>query len=282
MITITAHENGKDTVTTHDDNFIPYGFDGGTAYQSQVVLDGPFSYNINGVIKTGWVLKPKNLEPGKKYPVLYLLHGLGNPAYTEWVGYGNIQQIIGNLMVGNPKPPVQTIKPMIIVMPDIINSSDEEMGDKLYQFQTFIEFMKPSNGALGIMDYINRDYPVYTDRSNTSIAGISYGGMIALYIACVMQDKFYSTGGFSPSGGLVPNGMLKNSSDFSFGNGKDHFVLIGKGNQDTTVNNDPDSYKNILNKNGNNNIFCTLPGSHNWTTFKNLLYIYLQYSIFDC
>jgi hypothetical protein len=49
-------------------------------------------------------------EPARRYPVLYMLHGLGGD-YTEWVGYGLFEQAERLMRDG-------AIAPMLIVLPE--------------------------------------------------------------------------------------------------------------------------------------------------------------------
>jgi len=276
MIEITTYKNGIITPQELEDSYIPNGFDCGTGDELAVQ---PFACTIGCENRTGWILEPTVMDPGKKYPVLYLLHGLGGQAYSEWVQNGNIVQIVGNLLLN------KQIQPMIYVMPDIIRNMNEDEGTRMGDFRSFINIMQPPNGSMGLMDYIKKTYPVSQEKSNSSIAGLSIGALASLYIGCELQDDFYSVGSFSPSAGLLPSngrkGWLLNDSCFTFGTGQDHFIFIGRGDQDTTVNKYPDSYRDALDKNKNDNTFYTLPGGHNWDVFKRLFYLFLRNNIFD-
>ena len=57
------------------------------------------------------IYTPPNYSKSKKYPVLYLLHGIGGDE-KEWLKGGNPQVILDNLYAENK------IEPMIVVMPN--------------------------------------------------------------------------------------------------------------------------------------------------------------------
>lgn len=64
-----------------------------------------------GTIRKALVYTPPGYSKNKKYPVLYLLHGIGGDE-KEWLNGGSPQIILDNLFAEGK------IKPMIVVMPN--------------------------------------------------------------------------------------------------------------------------------------------------------------------
>lgn len=117
---------------------------------------------------------------GKKYPVLYLLHGMFSDN-TEWNSKGDVVAITDEFIKSGK------ILPFIIVIPNADNSFyvdnfdffDGEPGHK-YESFFFKEFMP----------YIEANYPVLTDRVATCIAGLSMGGYGASYYGFKYPERF--------------------------------------------------------------------------------------------
>lgn len=105
----------------------------------------------------------------KKYPVLYLLHGLG---YGPRTWDKKVTETVDSLVRDG------TFEPLVVVMPyaqmsfylDGFTYFDGEPGHKYESF--FMKDLKP---------YIETKFPVLTDREHTFIAGASMGGYGALY-----------------------------------------------------------------------------------------------------
>lgn len=79
---------------------------------SRVVNDTIFSKKLNADRAYSVYLPPSFGEvQGKKYPVLYLFHGMSQ-TNQDWVGRGHVQEVADRLIYS------QEAREMIIVMPD--------------------------------------------------------------------------------------------------------------------------------------------------------------------
>ena len=100
--------------TENNESYIPpYGF---TQYNQGVTYGSinKVSYysSVTGTMRKCNIYLPPNYNANKKYPVLYLLHGIGGTE-DEWVYGGCPNQIISNqIAAGNAKD-------MIVVMPNV-------------------------------------------------------------------------------------------------------------------------------------------------------------------
>jgi len=111
---------------------------------------------------------------GKKYPVLYLLHGHSNDGMT-WISNGNVPLLCRDL-------------DLIVVMPSAGRSfySNAKNGYRYYDFMT---------KELPVV--INNYFPISQKREDTYIAGLSMGGYGAFMLAMRNPDKFTAAASMS-------------------------------------------------------------------------------------
>lgn len=103
---------------------------------------------------------------GKKYPVLYLFHGIASD-HTAWNEEGDVVKMTDEAIRNGE------IKPFIIVMPNAFNSF---MVDGFWLFDGFPGHKFESCFFKMLKPYIEANYPVMTDRAHTAVAGLSMGG----------------------------------------------------------------------------------------------------------
>ena len=141
-----------------------------------------------GTIRKATVYLPPKYDASKKYPVLYLLHGIGGDE-REWLdGVPNI--ILDNLIAEGKA------KDMIIVMPNgRAQVNDSKEGNVMATFPAFAQFDKDLLGSL--IPFIESKYSVYTDKMHRAIAGLSMGGGQSLNFGLANMDVFAYVGGFS-------------------------------------------------------------------------------------
>lgn len=126
-------------------------------------------------------IPPCYLETQKRFPVVYLLHGL---QYDElqWGELG-IQEALDEGVRLNALPP------MIVVMPDFgaIGAEAQFPPDASYE-TVLLEELVPA---------IERDFCTWNDRDHRAIGGISRGGFWAYSVAMRHPDLFGIIGGHS-------------------------------------------------------------------------------------
>lgn len=135
---------------------------------------------------------------GKRYPVLYMFDG-HNVFFDEDATYGKSWGM-GEYMV-------KTGKQLIIVAVEC----NHGLYKRLEEYSP-VELEFPDAGKLpgkgkAYMDwmvntlkpYIDETYPTLADRTNTSLAGSSMGGLMALYGVCDYNDVFQKAACISPS-----------------------------------------------------------------------------------
>ena len=158
------------------------------------------------------VYTPPGYSVGKKYPVIYLLHGLnaGNGQWPYWV---RANDIIDNLIADGK------IKPVIMVFPNgntnvtVENPKPDEQEERKSGFKGY--GMSFENDLLkDIIPYIESHYSVYTDRKHRALVGLSMGGGQTLNIGLSHINTFAYVGGMSSApntnefGGLSDTKLL--------------------------------------------------------------------------
>lgn len=173
------------------DNYMSNDVAHGTV--SQVWYDSPtigFSRRLS-------VYTPAGYENSKeKYPVLYLLHGMGGDE-VAWVELGRAAQILDNLIAQGKA------KPMIVVMPNGNASEHAAPGtDPKGLVQPTSNLPHTVDGLYEtafpeIINFVEKHYRVKADSQHRAIAGLSMGGFHTLYISINNPDKFDWMGMFS-------------------------------------------------------------------------------------
>jgi enterochelin esterase-like enzyme len=135
------------------------------------------------------VYTPPGYTKDKKYPVLYLLHGIGGDE-TEWQRFAHPEVLLDNLVADGKAAP------MIIVMPNgRAQKNDRAEGDVFASAPAFAVFERDLLDD--IIPAIESRYSTYTDREHRALAGLSMGGGQSLNFGLAHLDTFAWVGGFS-------------------------------------------------------------------------------------
>ncbi|MBN1853605.1 MAG: esterase family protein, partial [Pirellulales bacterium] len=172
---------------------IPHGKSEMVTYESKTV----------GTTRKMQVYTPPGYTKEKKYPVLYLLHGIGGDE-TEWQRFAKPNVLLDNLIADGKA------QPMIIVMPNgRAQKNDRAEGDVFAMAPAFAAFEKDL--LSDVIPAIESRYSVETDREHRALAGLSMGGGQSLNFGLAHLDTFAWVGGFSsapntkPAKELVPD-----------------------------------------------------------------------------
>jgi len=137
------------------------------------------------------IYTPPGYSETKKYPVLYLLHGIGGDE-KEWFNQGKPQVILDNLYAENK------IVPMIVVLPNGRAMKKDRAEGNIFdttKVQAFATFEKDLLNDL--IPYIEKNYPVLKNQENRALAGLSMGGGQSLNFGLGNLNTFAWVGGFS-------------------------------------------------------------------------------------
>ena len=146
------------------------------------------------------VYTPPGYSADTKYPVLYLLHGIGGDE-EEWRRGGHPEIILDNLIAD------KKAVPMIIVMPNGRAQTDARPGPNA--MGTAPAFGKFDQDLLGsLIPFIEAKYSVIKDRESRALAGLSMGGGQSLNFGLGNLDTFAWVGGFSSAPNTKPAAEL--------------------------------------------------------------------------
>lgn len=169
----------------------PEGFDKETAgIERGTIEEVEYKSSTVGTTRKVTVYLPPKYDKSKKYPVLYLLHGIGGD-HKEWMqGVPNI--IMDNLYAQGKA------KPMIIVMPNGRALPNDKPEGNVYAPEMVKGFEIFERDLIDdLIPFIQGKYSTYTDQPNRAVAGLSMGGGQSLNFGLGNLDKFAYVGGFS-------------------------------------------------------------------------------------
>lgn len=169
----------------------PEGYDKETAgIEKGTIEEVEYKSTTVGTTRKATVYLPPKYDSSKKYPVLYLLHGIGGD-HKEWMqGTPNI--IMDNLYAKGKA------KPMIIVMPNGRALPNDKPEGNVYSAEMTKGFEIFERDLIDdLIPFIQGKYSVYTDQEHRAIAGLSMGGGQSLNFGLGNLDKFAFVGGFS-------------------------------------------------------------------------------------
>jgi len=146
------------------------------------------------------VYTPPGYTKDKKYPVLYLLHGIGGDE-TEWQRFATPNILLDNLIADGKAVP------MIIVMPNgRAQKNDRAEGDIFAAAPAFAHFERDL--LEDVIPTIGSRYSTYTNRENRALAGLSMGGGQSLNFGLAHLNTFAWVGGFSSAPNTKPPAQL--------------------------------------------------------------------------
>ncbi|WP_223834244.1 alpha/beta hydrolase-fold protein [Spirosoma profusum] len=221
-----------------------------------------------GTTRKALVYTPPGYSKKKKYPVLYLLHGIGGDE-KEWLRGGTPQVILDNLYAE------KKLEPMIVIMPNgRAMKDDRAVGnvfdkDKVEAFATFEKDL-----LTDLIPFIEKKYSILTDREHRAIAGLSMGGGQSLNFGLGNLDKFAWVGGFSSAPNTKPpQDLVPNPEDAKK---KLKLLWISCGDNDGLITFSKRTHDYLYQKDVPH-IYYVEPGVHDFKVWKNGLYMFSQF-----
>lgn len=247
----------------------PKGFDVERTGIAKGKLDSiKYESKTVGVSRKALVYTPPGFDKKKKYPVLYLLHGIGGDE-KEWLKGGNPPVILDNLYAEGK------LQPMIVVMPNGRALKDDRAIGNIFDREKVEAFATFEKDLLNdLIPYIEKKYPVLTDRENRAIAGLSMGGGQSLNFGLGNLDKFAWVGGFSSAPNTKrPEELVPNADE---ARKKLKLLWISCGDADGLITFSKRTHDYLYEKDVPH-IYYIEPGVHDFKVWKNGLYMYSQF-----
>ncbi len=244
-----------------------------------------FTYysEICGMERAYSVFFPADYEAssGRKYPVLYLQHGIfGNERTFMDDPTNALKEMFGNMAADG------IADEWLIILPDMFCRTNPEVkpemtAESILNYDNFINELINE-----LMPLVESTYPVLTGRENTAIAGFSLGGRETLFVSLKETERFAYVCAMAPAPGLVPGkdwamkhpGQMSEAEvKFDENTVKPDVLMICCGTKDSVVGKFPMSYHELMERNGVEHIWFEVPdAAHDNGTIRSGLYNLLR------
>lgn len=164
-----------------------------------------YESTVTGTRRPAMVYTPPGYSTSQRYPVLYLLHGLGANE-TVWVSDLAAAVILDNLIAD------RKAVPMVVVMPNG-RASNAPVPDRpaareniAGESQAYVAFEREL--LMDLIPFIESRYAVSRARDQRALAGLSIGAGQSLNFGLGNLNTFAFVAGFSPAPNTLPPAQL--------------------------------------------------------------------------
>ena len=218
------------------------------------------------------VYTPAGYETSKaKYPVLYVLHGIGGDE-DAWVTQGRATQILDNLIARGEA------KPMIVVF------TNGNISQEAAPLENADDYTRPTMALPMTMEgtfetafpeivkFIDSRYRTINKKQSRAVCGLSMGGFHTLYLSLNYPQLFGWSGMFSAAIGVSDASVSPIYQDFDaklakYYASKPNLLWIGCGNTDFLWQANLE-FKKKLEDNGFKFTFMETEGGHIWKNWR--------------
>ncbi len=218
--------------------------------------------SVTGKLEVCLVYTPPRYDAAKKYPVLYLQHGYGENE-IGWIYQGHAGRIADQLLSRGE------MEEMIIVMGYGMAKKDDTADRQL--FTKII--------TADLIPFIEKTYPVYTDKWHRAMAGLSMGSYQTSIVTMSHPELFGYAGIFSgfmrfPFAGNEEKHLeiLEDREKFN-ASYKVFYRAMGTEDQFFGSFSADDE---MLNGRGLNILRRTFPGGHDWSVWRRCIHDFLS------
>ncbi|MEN6307870.1 MAG: alpha/beta hydrolase-fold protein [Anaerohalosphaeraceae bacterium] len=212
------------------------------------------------------VYTPAGYSTDRKYPVLYLLHGIGGDE-TEWQRFAAPDVLLDNLLAD------KKAEPMIVVMPNGRAQPNDRAEGNVYS--TAPAFEKFEQDLLNdVIPAIEKRYSVLADREHRALVGLSMGGGQALNFGLGHLETFAWVGGFSSAPNTRPAQQLV--PDPAKARKELKLLWLACGNKDGLISISQDVHA-YLKENNVPHVWHVDSNAHDATEWRNNLYYFVQH-----
>jgi len=222
------------------------------------------------------ILLPPGYTEEKKYPVVYILHGYFDN--EDWMARPvvAIPEMLSNLYADGEAEEMIVVLPYVYCSKTMPFCTGMSLENSL-NYDNFINDLIPN-----LMPFVESRFSLAKGRENTAITGFSMGGRESLFIGFSHPELFGYVGATCPAPGLVKlgdspahpgqmpeEGMVIGENDMP--------ILLSYSKSDGVVGRFPESYHNIMEKNGTWHLLHVMEKTgHDHTSVKNHLYNFFR------
>ena len=236
---------------------------------SKVWYDSP----VAGFDRRLSVYTPAGYEQNKKakYPVLYVLHGIGGDE-DAWLAQGRTAQILDNLIAQGKA------QPMIVVFTNGNISQEAAPGENSTGYtRPSMDLPKTMEGTFEtsfpeIVKFIDSNYRTIAKKQSRAICGLSMGGFHTMNISLNYPDMFNYSGMFSAAIGVSDPSISPMYQDMdakiaTYFSKKPALLWIGCGNSDFLIQANREFVKK-LQDGGYAHTYYENDGGHIWRNWR--------------
>ena len=210
-------------------------------------------------------------NPKAKYPVLYVLHGIGGDE-DAWVTQGRATQILDNLIARGQA------KPMIVVFTNgNISQEAAPLENSTDYTRPTMQLPQTMEGTFEtsfpeIVKFIDSRYRTIAKKESRAICGLSMGGFHTLYISINNPDMFGYSGMFSAAIGVSDDSVSPIYQNFdqkltTYFSKKPKLLWIGIGKTDFLIQSNND-FRKKLDENKFPYTYMETDGGHIWRNWR--------------
>ena len=150
-----------------------------------------YESGVTGTTREATVYLPPEYDPAQRYPVLYLLHGIGGDRH-EWTRGASAHAILDNLIAAGG------IAPLIAVFPNGRAMADDRVPEQIFNPEAIAAFAAFEHDLLDyLIPAVESNYRTHADADHRALAGLSMGGGQTLNFGLAHLDTFPWVGAFS-------------------------------------------------------------------------------------
>lgn len=190
----------------------------------------PLAYTsaVTGTRRQANVYLPPGYSAARRYPVLYLLHGIGGDE-TEWIRFTTPEALLDNLIADGKAVP------MIVVLPNGRARAEDRAEGNPFTPENAAAFAAFERDLLEhLIPAVEARYAVLPDREHRALAGLSMGGGQTLNFGLAHLDTFAWLGAFSAAPNTRPPAALV--PDPAAVRARLQLLYLSCGNQDGLIN----------------------------------------------
>jgi enterochelin esterase-like enzyme len=229
-----------------------------------VTINWQQSTVLNGETRQVWVYTPPGYEqePGRHFPVLYLLHG-NNDTAAGWTIAGNENFIFDNLLAAHQAVPMVVVMPFGHALP-YGTRQDANGRNNTAVFEDYL--------FKDVMPLVEARFRLAPGREERAIAGLSMGAEQSLYLFFHHLDVFSAAAAFCPSGfPAIATDFPSLLADPKATNARIAVLWLGCGRQDPTHFPGTEKLANFLTDHQINHLWRPTEGYHNFALWREYL-----------
>jgi enterochelin esterase-like enzyme len=198
---------------------------------------------------------PPGYASGRRFPVLYLLHGALDWERT-WIEKGSLPSTMDRLRLDG------AVGEMIVIMPS-------DNGDLFRGDGRFVDYL-----ARDLVGHVDHELPTYADARHRALDGLSTGGFTSLVVGAARHHVFRSVGSMSGCHDGRTFDAIRAHAGGMRGASQRYLVSCGR---DEPHKDDSRAVARVLGEHGVAAEHTEGLGNHDWPTWRDALWGHVRF-----